>query len=440
MLLKCKRMFCIIYSKEANISLDRIIFHVDVNSAFLSWEATYRLHHLGGQVDLRKQISAVGGDMAMRHGIILAKSIPAKKYHIKTGETIVEARQKCPNLILVPPNYNLYEQCSKAFMNILKEYSPCVEQYSIDEAFVDMTETKNLWGDPLTAATRLKNQIRDSLGFTVNIGISENKLLAKMASDFQKPDRIHSLWKKEIPNKMWPLPVSDLFFVGKATTKKLLDLGIRSIGDLAHSDPALLKAHLKKHGEVIWAFSNGLDVSVVQSKPPENKGYGNSCTIPFDVTDSSTAKLVLLALAETVGSRLRTAKVKAEVIAVGIKTYDLRYASHQMTLSSATNITSEIHHYACRLFDELWDGTGIRHLGIHTSRIRDGFNMRQLNMFETIDYEKLEKMDATVDRIRARYGIDSIMRASFLGSSIDHMSGGISREKRSVNYEKIIVK
>ena len=420
--------------------MDRVIFHIDVNSAFLSWEAVYRLFHLGGKVDLREQVSAVGGDMAMRHGIILAKSIPAKRYHIKTGETILEAKQKCPELILVPPNYGLYEKCSKAFMDILRQYSPDVEQYSIDEAFVDMTGTEKLWGDSVTAANRLKNQIRDTLGFTVNIGISENKLLAKMASDFQKPDRVHTLWRNEIEDKMWPLPVSDLFFVGRATTQKLLKLGIQTIGDLAHADPELLKIHLKKHGEVIWAFARGMDVSVVQSEAPANKGYGNSTTIAFDVTDASTAKLVLLALAETVGTRLRAAKVRAEVIAVGIKSHDLRYASHQMTLRNATNITTEIHKFACRLFDELWDGSAIRHLGIHTSRIKDGINMRQLDMFDATDYEKLEKMDAAVDQIRKRYGIDSVKRAAFVDSPIDHMSGGISREKRSVDYEKIGVK
>lgn len=420
--------------------MDRVIFHIDVNSAFLSWEAVYRLFHLGGKVDLREQVSAVGGDMAMRHGIILAKSIPAKRYHIKTGETILEAKQKCPELILVPPNYGLYEKCSKAFMDILRQYSPDVEQYSIDEAFVDMTGMEKLWGDPVTAANRLKNQIRDTLGFTVNIGISENKLLAKMASDFQKPDRVHTLWRNEIKDKMWPLPVSDLFFVGRATTQKLLKLGIQTIGDLAHADPELLKIHLKKHGEVIWAFARGMDVSVVQSEAPANKGYGNSTTIAFDVTDASTAKLVLLALAETVGTRLRAAQVRAEVIAVGIKSHDLRYASHQMTLRNATNITTEIHKFACQLFDELWDGSAIRHLGIHTSRIKDGINMRQLDMFDATDYEKLEKMDAAVDQIRKRYGIDSVKRAAFVNSPIDHMSGGISREKRSVDYEKIGVK
>ena len=419
--------------------MGRVIFHVDVNSAFLSWEAVYRLYHLGGKVDLRTQVAAVGGDMAMRHGIILAKSIPAKKYHIQTGETILEAKQKCPDLLLVPPNYSLYEQCSKAFMEVLLQYSPDVEQYSVDEAFIDMSGTDKLWGDPVTAANRIRSQIKEELGFTVNIGVSENKLLAKMASDFQKPDRVHTLWREEIPAKMWPLPVSDLFFVGRATAKKLFNLGIHTIGELAHVDPHLLKVHLKKHGEVIWAFANGMDVSVVQSEASANKGYGNSTTIAFDVTDASTAKLVLLALAETVGTRLRAAKVRAEVIAVGIKSHDLRYASHQMTLRNATNITIEIHRCACQLFDQLWDGTAIRHLGIHTSRVKDGFNMRQLDMFDTTDYEKLEKMDAAVDRIRGRYGIDSVKRAAFVGSPIDHMSGGISREKRTVDYKKVRV-
>ncbi|MCI5648370.1 MAG: DNA polymerase IV [Fusicatenibacter sp.] len=419
--------------------MKRVIFHIDVNSAFLSWEAVYRLYHLGGKVDLRKEVSAVGGDMAMRHGIILAKSIPAKKYQIKTGESITEALQKCPQLKLVPPNYGLYEKCSAAFIEILRQYSPDVEQYSVDEAFIDMTGTGELWGDPLTAANRIRNQIREELGFTVNIGVSENKLLAKMASDFQKPDRVHTLWKYEIERKMWPLPVTDLFFVGRATARKLFDMGIHVIGELAAADPAMLRSHLKKQGEVIWAFANGLDVSVVQPEAPANKGYGNSTTIAFDVTDASTAKLVLLALSETVGTRLRAANVRAEVIAVGIKTYDLQYTSHQMTLTNATNITIEIHRCACQLFDSLWNGKSIRHLGIHTSRIRDRMDMRQIDMFDMTDYEKLEQMDRTVDQIRMRYGRDSLKRAAFVGSRIDHMSGGISREKRSVDYEKITI-
>ena len=417
--------------------MDKVIFHIDVNSAFLSWEAVYRIYCLGGKTDLREQVAAVGGDMAMRHGIILAKSIPAKRFGIKTGETILEAKQKCPELILVPPNYGLYEQCSHAFMDILREYSPCVEQYSIDEAFMDMTGTELLFDEPVVSANRIRERIRDELGFTVNIGISENKLLAKMASDFKKPDRVHTLWRSELAEKLWPLPVSDLFFVGRATAAKLFKMGIKTIGQLSQTDVTFLKRCLKKHGEVIWAFANGYDTSVVRSEPEANKGYGNSTTIAFDVTDAGTAKLVLLALAETVGTRLREAGVGAEVVAVGIKTYDLRYASHQMVLPNATNITNEIHRYACRLFDDLWDGSPIRHLGIHTSRIRDHVNMRQIDMFDHTDYEKLEQMDQAVDAIRRRYGNDAVMRAAFVGGRIDHMSGGISREKRTVDYKRL---
>lgn len=407
-----------------------VIFHVDVNSAFLSWEAVHRLRNLGAKEDLREQVSAVGGDAALRHGIILAKSIPAKKYRIRTGESIPEALQKCSHLKLVPPNYELYGRCSAAFLNILRQYSPCVEQYSIDEAFLDMTGTEGLWGTPVEAAHCIRNQIREETGFTVNIGISENKLLAKMASDFRKPDQVHTLWKSEIPEKMWGLPVSDLFFVGRATEEKLWKLGIRTIGELAGTEPELLKSHLKKHGELIWAFANGRDVSPVQPEPPVNKGYGNSMTIAFDVADASTAKLVLLALAETVGTRLRAAGVRAEVLCVGIKSHDFRYASRQMTLEEGTNLTMEIHRYACQLFENLWDGTPIRHMGIHTSRLNDRVGMRQLTLFDGTDYEKLARMDEAVDAIRRRYGRDAVRRAVFQGGGIDHMSGGISREKR----------
>ncbi len=414
-----------------------IIFHIDVNSAFLSWEAVYRIAHRGGTLDLREIPSAVGGDMTMRHGIILAKSIPAKKYGIKTGETILEAQRKCPNLTLVPPNYGLYEKCSAAFMNILREYSDVVEQYSIDEAFVDMTSTCQLFGTPKEAAEQMKNRIRDELGFTVNIGISHNKLLAKMASDFKKPDRVHTLYPEEIQEKMWPLPVSDLFFVGRATTQKLFSVGIKTIGELAKSDPAWLKSILKKQGEIVWGFANGIDFSPVISQPPANKGYGNSTTTPYDVTDVPTANKVLLALAETVGNRLRADQVQIEVVAVGIRYSDLSYQSHQKKLQTSTNLTLEIYKAACELFLDLWNGYPIRHLGIHTSRIQDDDFTRQLNLFDEVDYEKLAKMDETLDKLRDRFGIDSVKRAIFINQPIDHMSGGISREKRTVDYDKI---
>ena len=418
---------------------DKIIYHIDVNSAFLSWEATYRLYHKGGKVDLREQVAAVGGDVTMRHGIILAKSIPAKQYNIKTGESLMEAKQKCQDLIIVPPNYNLYEQCSAAFMRILREYSDVVEQYSIDEAFVDMTATYHLFGTPEETAHMIKNRIRDELGFTVNIGISTNKLLAKMASDFKKPDMVHTLYPHEIERKMWPLSVSDLFFVGRATTKKLFTMGIKTIGELAKCDPTWLRTILKKQGEVVWSFANGIDFSPIITEPPANKGYGNSTTTPFDVMDTETAKVVLLALAETVGKRLRWDDVRLSVISVGIRASDLSYCSHQKILDVATNITNEIHKAACELFDELWRGQPIRHLGIHTSKVQDDDGIRQLFFFEAVDYEKLVAVDRTVDAIRDRFGNDSVKRAVFVKHPIDHMSGGISRERREVDYSRIKV-
>lgn len=414
-----------------------IIFHIDVNSAFLSWEAVFRLKHRGGTLDLRQIPAAVGGDMTMRHGIILAKSIPAGKYGVRTGESIPEAKKKCPNLMLVPPNYSLYERCSAAFMSILREYSDVVEQYSIDEAFVDMSTTCHLFGTPEEAAGQIRERICQELGFTVNIGISENKLLAKMASDFRKPNRVHTLYAHEIREKMWPLPVSDLFFVGRATAKRLLDLGIRTIGELAQADPVMLRDYLKKQGEVIWGFANGIDCSPVLSEAPANKGYGNSTTAPFDVTDRENAEKILLALAETVGTRLRQDNVQIEIVAVGIRFTDLSYVSHRKILSSSTNITGEIYRAACELFRELWNGAAIRHLGIHTCRVQSGEFARQLSLFDEVDYGKLMKADETMDNIRSRYGIDSVKRAVFLNQPIDHMCGGISREKREVDYSKL---
>lgn len=419
----------------------KVIFHIDVNSAFLSWEAVYRIRHLGGSLDLRTIPSAVGGDITKRHGIILAKSIPAKKYKIQTGEPVVDALRKCPQLVLVPPNYELYEKNSNAFMVILRKYSDVVEQYSIDEAFVDMTGTERLFGSPVVVANAIKDEIYQTLGFTVNVGVSSNKLLAKMASDFKKPNLVHTLFPEEVEKKMWPLPVRDLFFVGEASERKLHTLGIRTIGELATADVDMLRSVLKKHGEVIWNFANGRDVAIVEKEPVDNKGYGNSTTISFDVTDAQTAKMVLLSLAETVGRRLRRDGVRIEVVAISIRFYDLSYVSHQSVLKTATNITREIHEMACRLFDELWDGTPIRHLGVHTGRVVKEDTGRQLALFDDTDYEKLERLDRAIDSIRERFGADAIQRASFLKQErIDHMNGGISREKRTVDYrnEKVM--
>ena len=414
--------------------MKRIIYHIDVNSAFLSWEAAYRIHHLHAKTDLREIPSVVGGDQEKRHGIILAKSIPAKKYGIQTGEPVVDAKKKCPDLVIVPPNYGLYERSSKAFMKILGDYSDRIEQYSIDEAFMDMSGCTD---DPVETANEIRERIKRELGFTVNVGVAPNKLLAKMASDFRKPDLVHTLWKDEIPEKMWPLGVRDLFFVGQASEKKLKFLGIKTIGELANADVGLLKAHMKSHGQLIWQYANGIDDSEVIPVAPDNKGYGNSLTTARDIYDRETAHRYLLSLAETVSMRLRADDAKIRVVDVSIRDSDLFFYNHQRKLDEATDLTVEIYQAACRCFDELWKGYPIRHLGIHTSQVEKD-SCRQFSFFSTVDYEKQKKAELMVDALRKRFGIDSIKRATFAAKEevIDHMGGGISREKRTVDYSK----
>ena len=391
----------------------RVIFHVDVNSAFLSWEAAERLRLAGGP-DLRLETAAVGGDMASRHGVILAKSIPAKKMGVRTGESIGEALRKCPSLILVPPNHTLYRQRSRQLMAILEEYTPLVEQASIDEAFMDMTGTQWLWGEPVAVAHTIRERVKTDLGFTVNIGISVNKLLAKMASDFEKPDRVHTLFPEEIPEKMWPLPVGELYSVGGSTQKVMALLGIRTIGDLAKADRGLLVRHLKKQGEHLWAYANGIDVSPVLEKPPESKSIGNSTTTAQDVCDHETAHCVLLSLCESVGERLRAAGMETGALSVGIRTSGLQYFSHQMVLPAPTSVTSELHEFACLLLDQLWDGKPLRLLGVQAARLLPQGAARQLSLFEKRDYDREAKMEQAVDSLRKKYGKNAVRRAVFV--------------------------
>lgn len=400
----------------------RIIFHIDANSAYLSWEAVHRLQH-GDPLDLRTVPSVVGGNQETRHGIILAKSIPSKKYGIVTGESLFAAKLKCPNLIVVPPNYYLYMQCSSAFGDILREYSPLVEQYSIDEYFLDYTGMEKTFGNPVTAAHRLKEQIKNQLGFTVNVGISSNKLLAKMGGELKKPDMVHTLFQEEMPIKMWPLPVEELFGVGRATAPKLRDRGIRTIGDLANAEPLQLERFLKSYGLLLWDFANGRDESFVrQGKRILIKGIGNSTTIPFDVEDKDTAHLVLLSLVESVAARLRQAEYLAQLVSVSIRTNELYSYSHQRKLYTPTDSTNKIHEIACDLFDEIWKHEPIRHLGVRVSELCTN-TFIQSSLFEQ-DIGKQRAMDHAVDDIRNRFGLKSVMRASFLHSGLSSITGG----------------
>ncbi len=412
---------------------ERYVFHIDVNSAFLSWSASHRVNILGDSRDLRQIPSIVGGNQENRHGIVLAKSIPAKRYGITTGEPVASALQKCPDLAIVPPDYDLYVRASRSLIHKLQQYSDRVIQYSIDEAWMVFEGFESLYGrgQMVKFAHDLKEEIKQELGFTVNVGVSTNFLLSKMAGDFKKPDLVHTLFPEEIKQKMWPLPVSELFFIGKATEKKLYTLGIRTIGELAHAEDGLLKAHLKRPGLILKEYANGLDLQPFLYRHEANKGYGNSLTAPRDVTCVSFARHLLLSLCETVGARLRADHVMAGTLSVHITTFEFAHSSKQMQLFTPTDITEELFENACLVFDKLWDGhTPIRQIGVHTSQIsRD--THRQYRLFQGDHYDKSAAFDRTVDFIRNKYGEDSIFRASFLQSDISHMSGGLAKNHRT---------
>jgi DNA polymerase-4 len=407
--------------------MGRLIFHIDVNSAYLSWEATYRLQQ-GEELDLRSIPSVVGGNEESRHGIVLAKSTPAKKFNIQTGETLFNARMKCPELVTVPPRYWLYMQCSKAMHDILQEYTPQIQRFSVDESFLDLSDMDHLYPDYMDLAETIKERIKRELGFTVNIGISNNKLLAKVASDFKKPDCIHTLFPHEIKEKMWPLSVEDLFMVGRATSKKLHSMNINTIGELASCDVNMLRDIFKSHGQLIWFYANGLDNSEVRkSNHIEVKGIGNSTTIAFDVEDKDTAHKILLSLCETVSMRLRDSSNCCKVVAVSIRGSDLIFYSRQMKMSMATDSTNRIFEIACYLFDRVWKGNPIRHLGVQVTDFC-GNDFVQCSMLETYSSERDSKLDKVIDEIRIKYGKDSVMRSCFLHSGVSSMTGGVGEE------------
>lgn len=413
---------------------DRVIFHVDANSAFLSWTAAYKVKVLGEELDIRDVPSVVAGDRESRHSIILAKSTPAKKFGIQTGEPLFQALEKCPDLVIVQPDYALYVEASRHFVEMLRTFSPVVEQYSIDEAWVDMTGTERLWGSPRLAAEKMRTKIWEELGFTVNVGISSNKLLAKMAGDFEKPNKVHTLFPEEVDKKFWPLPVRDLFLVGAATERKLKLMGIYTIGDLAHADVRILRKRLGKHGETIWHFANGRNADAVTPEPAENKGYGNSVTTSRDVTTHEEGHQVLLSLCETVASRMRRDGKCGSCLAIHLRTNEFQHFSHQAKLLGATNITGEIYRHACKVFDEAWDGTTpLRQLGVQMTQL-SGEPYQQFDLFSGMSPEQFErklKLDETVDALRDKYGEDAIRRGKFAQKPGSHMAGGLDKARRT---------
>ncbi|MDX9917402.1 MAG: DNA polymerase IV [Gudongella sp.] len=402
---------------------DRIVFHIDANSAYLSWEAAYRLQH-GASVDLREVPSIVGGDQAKRHGIVLAKSIPAKKFGILTGETVHSAFEKCPELIMVPPCYHRYIIASDSMVELIKGYSPSVQRYSVDEVFLEYTDKSVPF---MTAAMEISRRIKNELGFTVNIGISSNKLLAKMASDFTKPDRIHTLFKEEIQDKMWPLPVEDLFMVGSRTKRKLNGRGIFTIGQLARLDRDYICSWLKKPGLLIWEYANGIENSPVISGSIPLKSVGNSTTLPFNVETKDEAYKVLLAISEMIGLRIRNLNMCGNVISVALKNHLFYSYSHQKKFMLPTDSTNNIYRTSIRLFDEMWQGEPLRNFSISLSQLESN-DFFQLSLVEK--YNKKEHLlDSALDDIRLRYGQKSVYRSCFLYSGIDPVIGGVLEEE-----------
>lgn len=419
-------------TREGEGLMERLIFHVDVNSAFLSWEAARRVAR--GEEDLRLIPSAIGGDRDKRTGVILAKSIPAKKMGVKTGEPVGAALRKCPNLVLAKPDFKLYETNSRAFMDICRSYAPVLEKFSIDECFLDMSGTGHIYPDPVRTANEIKDRIHRELGFTVNIGIAPNKLLAKMASDFEKPDKVHTLFLEELETKFWPLPVGDLFLVGHATEEKLTRGHIQTIGDLAHADLRVIQGLVgMKMGLQLYNYARGIDDSPVLSQPEELKGYGNSTTLAEDVTTAEEANRILLALTDSTAARMRTDGAKAACVSVTMRGNDFKDRSHQRKLMEATDVTEEIYDIVKRLFSELWDGRPLRLLGVSLTDITRE-DTEQISLFEDARKERSRKLDKAMDSIRGKYGMDTIIRASSIqaGKNV----GRKHKAQIELNHEK----
>ena len=405
--------------------MQRLIFHVDVNSAFLSWEAAKRVKQ--GLPDLREIPSCIGGDPKKRTGIVVAKSIPAKKYGIQTGEPMGMALQKCPDLVCVPSDFALYDRCSKAFKSICASYAPVMESFSIDEVFLDMTGTGQIYPNPVATACEIKDRIYRELGFTVNVGISTNKLLAKMASDFEKPNKVHTLYPEEVPQKMWPLPVRDLLFLGKASEKKLVQNGIRTIGDLARANEKEIQMLLgEKAGHQLYLSANGIDDSPVKAQREEAKGISVETTFDEDIVSYEQIFPILLSQCDIVAARMRREGKKCNCVAVSFRTLEFKNKSHQRKLDNPTDVTNEIYQNVRQLFQESWSGQPLRLIGVALTGLTED-DFIQMSLFEDPKKrEQQKKLDEAMDNIRKKFGNDKISRASTM-----NVSGRIARKAKA---------
>ena len=371
-----------------------------------------------GLPDLREIPSCIGGDPKSRRGIVVAKSIPAKKYGVTTGEPVSMALRKCPELVCVPGDFALFETCSRAFKKICASYAPVMESFSIDEVFLDMSGTQKIYPDPVKLAFEIKDRIREELGFTVNIGIGTNKLLAKMASDFEKPDKVHTLFPSEIPTKMWPLPVRDLLFLGKASEQKLIKAGIKTIGEMARYPETEIQRLLgEKTGHQLYEYANGRDDSPVRGEREEAKGYSAETTVEEDIVTYEQAFSLLLAQCDVVAARMRKDSKKCSCVSVTYRMLDFRTRSHQKKLGNPTDVTEEIFAQVKNLLYECWQCQPLRLIGVAlTDLTSDDF--WQISLFENSqDHEKQKKVDSVVDDIRKKFGNGMIVRGSTMNTA-----------------------
>lgn len=401
--------------------MNKIIYHIDVNSAYLSMSSSHMLSKGEISFDLTKIPSAIGGDIENRTGIILAASIPAKAKGIKTGETIYSALQKCPELKIYPPRYDVYLKCNKAFVNILYEYTPIVQVFSIDEAFMDVSHFKDNYMDK---AIEIKDRIKNELGFNVNIGISNNKLLAKQASDFPPKNSINTLFHNEIKEKLWTKPVEDLFGVGRSTLPKLNKLNIYTIGDLANYDTNILKYKLKSHGVLIYNYANGNDNSEVSSIPYSGiKSIGNSTTLREDISDKEYLFKVLLSLTENVCMRLREQRKLCGLVSVSLKTDSFIQYNHQKKMNMTSDCTETIYNFIRDTFNEMWAGDPIRQIGVMLGKL-SVTTYYQTTLFDEKELEKKRKLDVVIDDLRKKHGKHIIQRSTFLTEDINTIKNG----------------
>lgn len=392
--------------------MERQILHVDVNNAFLSWTAVHMLKN-GASVDIRTIPSIIGGDEERRSGIVLAKSPIAKKFGIVTGEPIYFAKKKCNKLEVFSGDFEVFKKYSDDLYNLLSEYTDVIERFSIDECFMDLTHFLN-GRKLLDVAYEINSRIEKELGFTVNVGVSTNKLLAKMASDFKKPNKVHTLFEYEIEDKMWPLPVSELFMIGKKTVPKLYNLRIKTIGDLAKLDKEFLIKKFGKFGLLMWNNANGIDEEEVNNKIEVPKSIGNSVTLPSDIKSIDEIFKVIIALCEQVTYRLRKHNLVANTVNVQLRTKDFENYSHQKQLKLATASTKEILETSKEILIEMYKNEPIRLVGLKIDNLENKDEL-QLSLFSNdCKQEKQEKLDTVLDNLKNKYGYNSVTRAGEL--------------------------